>query len=144
MSINAANSAAVSQLNDEFSSDGADGYQKVSLLQSNATTHEEDALLDINQDRTGSTDADPIRKHSQPQRVPRLDLWTTQFAIFLAFSSAGILGGLYGVAGPPLMLFMMKYGDNFDLDTWRGTSAVMRLFFAGLALHFCRLWGKSV
>ena len=119
------------------SSDGAPDYHRVSLLESTTMAgelEEHAVLLDV-------ANAAP---HRQPRRrvVPRLDLWSTQLAIAVSFSAAGILGGLYGVAGPPLMIFMVKYGDTFDMDTWRGTSAVMRLFFAGTRFAFLAAVGK--
>lgn len=68
--------------------------------------------------------------------VPNLGLVSTQFAIAVSFFSAGILGGLYGVAGPPLMIFVLYYSDELEGDVWRTTCAVMRCMFSVVRLSY--------
>ena len=53
-------------------------------------------------------------------------------AIILAtFACAGIMGGLVGPAGPPMMLFVLVFQSRLDFDSFRGTSAVLRFWGSG-------------
>jgi uncharacterized membrane protein YfcA len=52
--------------------------------------------------------------------------WLMEFYIMVAGATAGILGGLYGTSGPPLMIFVCAFG--IDKDEWRATTSVAHLF----------------
>jgi uncharacterized membrane protein YfcA len=54
--------------------------------------------------------------------------WRIKLVVIMTGGASGLMGGLYSVAGPPLMVMVASY--NLDHMRWRGTSAVFRLFLA--------------
>jgi len=68
--------------------------------------------------------------------IPNLSLLSTQLAIASSFVSSGFLGGLYGVAGPPQMLFVLYYSHSLNRELWRATNASMRFIYSIVRLLY--------
>ena len=65
------------------------------------------------------------------------------YAVVLsAFSCAGVMGGLVGPAGPPMMLFVLFFQKRIDFAAFRATSAVFRFFGSGTRGVLLMLAGK--
>ena len=56
--------------------------------------------------------------------------------ILCCFSAAGLFGGMVGVAGPPMMLFVSYSAASLSISTWRATSALLRLVLSSSRLTF--------
>ena len=52
------------------------------------------------------------------------------------FCGAGGLGGLTGVAGPPLMLYVRWSGRSLSKQTWRSTSSVFQCLLSSVRLTY--------
>ena len=79
---------------------------------------------------------DQSDKEKNTTGVPNLRLVSTQCAIAVAFFSSGFLGGVFGVAGPPLMIYVLYYSDELEGAVWRTTCAVMRSIFSIVRLIY--------
>ena len=68
---------------------------------------------------------------------------TLDYAVVLgAFSCAGVMGGLVGPAGPPMMLFVLFFQKRIDFASFRATSAIFRFFGSGTRGALLMLDGK--
>jgi len=56
----------------------------------------------------------------------KLEGWPMMISLFFANALSGISRGIFGIAGPPLMVFLTFY--PFDKDTWRGSDAFVKIF----------------
>lgn len=57
-------------------------------------------------------------------------------SVVLCYGFAGLLGGLTGVIGPPLMLFVAFNEEALSMQTYRSTGACIRLALASVRLAF--------
>lgn len=76
---------------------------------------------------------------SSPQEArttPPLASFSVQAIIAMVFTVSGTLGGLYGVAGPPQMLFVLLYAEQLDRGVWRGTNAMLRAVYSAARFGF--------
>ena len=86
-----------------------------------------------NTSNTSDTSDEP---NELPKDLPNLSLLSTQLAIASSFFSSGFLGGLYGVAGPPQMIFVLYYSHSLNRDLWRATNASMRFIYSIVRLIY--------
>lgn len=46
------------------------------------------------------------------------------FGVVLCGVGVGLIGGIFGVGGPPGMIFVSYYDERLDLNVWRACSAI--------------------
>ena len=74
-----------------------------------------------------------------------LDLATSKAdltGVVLCGVGIGLLGGIFGVGGPPGMLFVSFYDSRLDLDVWRAVSAVRRFGMSAVRLIIFTVGGQ--
>lgn len=49
------------------------------------------------------------------------------FGVVLCGVGIGLIGGIFGVGGPPGMIFVSYYDERLDLNVWRACSAIRRV-----------------
>ena len=65
--------------------------------------------------------------------------WHVQGMVWLCSGTAGLFGGVFGIGGPPLMLFVAYYESSLNFPSWRGVSANLRIIGA-LARAVILVW----
>ena len=58
----------------------------------------------------------------------RFKSWCDVFILLCVTSFAGFLGGMFGTAGPPYMVWL-TYNRDVNKDTWRASAATMSSFY---------------
>lgn len=83
-------------------------------------------------------DSDSAARASERHMAKVLNVKSLQMQIQIAlfFGLSGVLGMLFGVSGPPLIIFFSLHDDHLDRDVWRATSALLRVIFTGFRLLY--------
>jgi len=80
---------------------------------------------------TSTGDGPPLGAAPDPTRSA-----SALLSVVLCFSASGLLGGLTGLAGPPLMIFVASHEHALNMKTWRSTSAILRLAMGSARLTY--------
>ena len=59
--------------------------------------------------------------------MARFFTWRVQLSTFWWFGLSGVVGGLTSVQGPPIMMWVSIYAAELNVDSWRGSNAVLRV-----------------
>lgn len=62
-----------------------------------------------------------------PVPMARFYTWRVQLSTFVWFALSGVVGGLTSVGGPPIMMWVSIYAAELNVDSWRGSNAVLRV-----------------